>query len=127
MWSASRPYSTHDAGIEQEVEALAHGELAELALAHDAIGAAHLERALAALREVADERSPVVDVSAAGRDRLRPSASLPLRRALLGEGGDTLGRVLGLRRHRQHPLEVRERGVGVHLEHAVERVAAPAA
>ena len=52
-------------GIEQEVEAFAHGELAELALADDAIGAAHLERALPPLREVADERAPVVDVAAA--------------------------------------------------------------
>ena len=114
-------------GVEQEIEAFAHRELAELALAGDAIGAAHLERALPPLREVADERAPVVDVATCGRRRLRPSASLPLRRTLLGEGGDTLGRVLGLRRHGQHPLEIRERGVGVHLEHPVERVAAPTA
>ena len=60
MWSASSPYSTHVPGIEQQVEPLAHGELAERALALDAVGAAHLERALLARREVADERAPVV-------------------------------------------------------------------
>ena len=70
MWSASSPYSTHDAGIEQQVEPLAHRELAELALALDAIGAAHLERALLALREVADERTPVV-TSPPATSRLR--------------------------------------------------------
>ena len=59
------------AGVEQEVEAFADGELAELALALDALVAAHLERALLALREVADERSPVVDVAARRPSRLR--------------------------------------------------------
>ena len=71
MWSASNPYSTHVPAIEQEVEAFAHGELAERALALDAIGAAHPERALPPLREIADERSPVVHVAARGRDRFR--------------------------------------------------------
>src|SRR6185503_6188172 len=47
-------------GVEQQIEALANRELAELALAHDAVGAAHLERAPAPFGEVTDERSPVV-------------------------------------------------------------------
>ena len=53
--------------------------------------------------------------AAPSRARLRPlrrplgssSSALPLRRALLGERGDALGRVLGLRRDRQHRLQVR--------------------
>ena len=55
------------AGIEQQVEPLADGELAERALPLDALGAAHAERALARACEVADERPPVVDVAASGR------------------------------------------------------------
>ena len=47
MWSASRPYSTNVAGIEQGVEPLAHRPLPEAALALDPLGAAHAERALA--------------------------------------------------------------------------------
>ena len=58
------------AGIEQEIEALPDGELAELALAHDAVGATHLERALAALGKVADERPPVVTFVGHARYRL---------------------------------------------------------
>ena len=52
--------------------------------------------------------------------------ALPDRVALLGERGDALGRVLRLRVHREHPLQVVERAVGVHLEHPVEGVATPA-
>jgi hypothetical protein len=47
-------------GIEQQVESFAHGELAQRALAFDELGATHAERALFALREIADERTPVV-------------------------------------------------------------------
>ena len=58
-------------GIEQKVEPLANRQLAELALADDAVGATHLERALAALRQVTDERPPVVHVTARSRSRFR--------------------------------------------------------
>ena len=64
MWSASIPYSTHVPGIEQQVEPLAHEQLAERALPLDELLAAHAERLLPALREVADERPPVVHVAA---------------------------------------------------------------
>jgi hypothetical protein len=49
-------------GVKQEVEPLAHGQLAHLALAGDALLAAHGQRPLAPLAEVADERLPVVQL-----------------------------------------------------------------
>ena len=97
MWSASSPYSTHVPGSSSRSSRSRTVQLAERALALDELLAAHLERALLARGEVADERTPVVHVGVGHR-----SASLPLRRALLGERGDALGRVLGLRRDRQH-------------------------
>ena len=48
------------AGIEQQVEAFAHGQLAHRALALDELGPAHAERTVPARFQVADERSPVV-------------------------------------------------------------------
>src|SRR5664279_4581728 len=55
----------------------------------------------------------------------RALAALPLRAALLDARGDALGGILGLGVDREHRLEVVERVVDVHLEHAVERVATP--
>ena len=60
MWSASSPYSTHVPAIEQQVEPLAHRQLAERTLPLDELLAAHLERARLARGEIADERTPVV-------------------------------------------------------------------
>ena len=62
-------------------------------------------RAPCAPCEVADQRPPVVTLPSP----MRSLAALPLRRALLGERGDALGRVLGVRGDREHALEVRER------------------
>ena len=51
------------ARVEQEVESLAHGELAQRMLALDPLRPAHLEGAVAARFEVADQRPPVVNVA----------------------------------------------------------------
>ena len=98
MWSASSPYSTHVPGIEQQVEPLAHGQLAERPLPLDELLAAHAERLLLALsrgrRRAAPSRAtspPPVDVMAS---LLHALPALPLRGALLRERGDALGRVL---------------------------------
>ena len=100
--------------VEQQIEPFAHGELAELALAYDPIGATHLERARLALREIADERTPVVLFGSTPRSAPLRSlrvvslsamlSSLPLRRALLRERGHALGRVFGARRDGEHAL-----------------------
>src|SRR5262249_40866891 len=58
----------------------------------------------------------------AGHEALPP---LPLRLAFLGERRDTLGGVLGPGRDREHRLEIRERVVGVHVEHVVEALTPP--
>ena len=94
MWSASSPYSTHVPGIEQQVEPLADGELAERALALDALGAAHAERPLPPLREVADAAAP-------SRARRHRPCSLFLPVAVASSGSCSGGRQS--RRLRGHP------------------------
>src|SRR5262249_6399867 len=82
--------------IEQEVETLAHGQLAERVLTLDEIGTAHAVRAVFARLQLTDERTPVVLRVAhvngsTPRSTPRPvgsavvshSPTLPLRRALL--------------------------------------------
>ena len=105
------------------------------ALAHDAVGAAHLERALAALREVADERSPVVHVAASGRS---PACTRAVSRSRSASAPFHCGARFSANAATPSaassvcvvtvsiPWRYDERGVGVHLEHPVERVAAPA-
>src|SRR5262249_44008844 len=55
-----QPVLDPGSGIEQQVQPLAHSELAERALPVDELLAAHLERLRLALREIADQRAPVV-------------------------------------------------------------------
>ena len=53
-------------GVEQQVDALAHGHLAELALPCDSRFATHGERGLLASLDVVDQRPPVVQVRLVG-------------------------------------------------------------
>src|ERR1700716_4168084 len=66
---------------------------------------------------------PPVGVTASSSHGGLPA--LPLRLALLGERGNAFGGVLRGARDREHRLEVRQRVVGVHVEHPVEALASP--
>ena len=107
--------------IDEEIESLAHGQLAQRALTLDELLAAHLERAGLAGREVTDERTPVVTRVGhryrpfhCGR-RFSAKAATPSAASSVCEVTvNMLCRYV-------------ERGVGVHLEHPVERVRDPSA
>ena len=66
-------------GIEQQVESFANRQLAEVVLTLDALGATHCRGRVAALREIVDERSPVVHVAATAPCSVPPPNHDPCR------------------------------------------------
>ena len=62
MWSASSAVLDERSRVEEQVEALPHRQLAELALARDAVRPTHAERRVLAALHVVDERGPVVEI-----------------------------------------------------------------
>ena len=75
-----------------------------------------------AIHGVRDREISALRVLHLGSEHL---ATFPDRAAFLRERGHSLGGVFGLRVNGERALQVVERGVGVHLERAVERIATP--